>query len=275
MQYLLYIIYKRTRTFLGDNNENENGNTGGGSGGSGGSSGTGGGSNTGGNNTATPFDPCEAAMNINNNNQLKDSIAKYTNELMLGLITVEKGWIKDQDGNVYTAIGNNNSLTYSSSIISQIKDKEIFERFHTHPSGSIIPSIQDILTMGKSFKDGNINPETFNYGILCAYYMAIYHIESEDDFNEFVKDIEKDPTSFINNYNIIIQPNAGSTTPETQIGRFLNLINTLNIGLKVSFARHSPISINQHLDSLGSVGAIAPIIRVDNGKIEYDNCVEK
>lgn len=215
--------------------------------------------------------PCKRVENINNNLQLRDSIKKYTNELMQG-IQIEKGWIKDENGNMYYATGTSSNLTYSREDMEQLGDKHIYERFHTHPAANPIPSITDLQTMANSYLKGNINPGTFNYGILCAYYMTVYHITSENDFKSFCDKLSTEAQSVSNAYNRIIG-NDDSTTKEELITKFISFIDSLDIGLKVSFGVHEYENYTSNIDTVKSVAEIKPVLTGDEDtNLLYDDC---
>lgn len=213
--------------------------------------------------------PCDKVTSLNIDKEFQDNLKRLTLELLNneGSATYpEKMWYKTINGDFYWNTGVHENVSATPEILSSIKGVKITEHFHTHPSGGSMPSPSDINAIVKDYNRGNINYDSYNYGIIGARFVVTIYINSYNDFENFADYINNCYEEFRVEVEEEIKTHNSDTTAnhslEGNLNRFINIINSYNTGLGFSFTKHPPLLENDI--ELIQIGELTPVV---NGEI--------
>lgn len=138
--------------------------------------------------TLLPKDPCSYKIILSSDTQFRAKVTALLNALQnYQEGDTENGWIKFTSGEyAYPIERKPTSIMYSSS---DIQGKKITEAYHSHPTGSLIPSYTDLKALATRYQNNQINIQQFSYGIISSMGCLSLVISSEECFREFAKNI--------------------------------------------------------------------------------------
>lgn len=192
-----------------------------------------------------PKTPCDKAKSLNKaNNALHNKVKSFFNSVLSAKAgDHESGWVKTADGK-YISPGSitPTSLTYRASDLSGIKATE---SYHTHPTGSCIPSWGDLKRLAKMYKAGQIDVDNFSYGVITSMGCTSMVISNESEFSALADRVLNDSGQFKDDYDEMTKLGGGV---EQTIANFLKGVGTS--GLKVIL--NEPVHGNDNSTTLGS-----------------------
>lgn len=147
----------------------------------------------GGNNSAKQNEdrsPCNAANQLSNDAAFKakaNSLFNATKNYRTG--DTENGWIKTTTKQYISP----SERTAKSMKYPDLTGKKITEEYHSHPTGSCIPSFADLKVLATRYKKGQIDVANFSYGVISSMGCFTMVITSEEAFKGFAEKILYDP----------------------------------------------------------------------------------
>lgn len=285
-----YIIALGHQCNGGGGNSGGNNSGGGSDSGSGGNNGNGNGNNNGNNNGTISIppinggsiviggqsgitDPCEKAKALYDNQAFKDSVEKMVNDLRAhwpGNNYPEKGWMKTKSGKSFTPSNNiAGSIDYGNDINSRLEGEQITERFHTHPTGGAVPSYSDFAVIMDNYTNGNVDINSYNFGIIDNRSILLITIGDETAFKTFISECNANSK----NENTINDLLSLSNNSETMLNILIQELDRMGSGLNFSYSEHEIDYTSNENGILQSVSRLRPISIVNQIR-EYNDCDE-
>lgn len=179
-----------------------------------------------------PTSPCGKAQILSNNSALKSKVNDLFNEVQNYHVgDLENGWIKTAAGTYIAPTKRTvESVGYSASTLT---GQKITEEYHSHPSGSCIPSFADLRVLATRCKNGQIDMENFSFGVISAMGCFTMVVTSEEAFKEFAEKVLNDDMLEISYNNILAKANTKGVN--TAIAKFIDFLRNSVSGLDVLF----------------------------------------
>lgn len=179
-----------------------------------------------------PTSPCGKAQILSNNSALKSKVNDLFNEVQNYHVgDLENGWIKTAAGTyIAPAKRTVGSIGYSASTLA---GQKITEEYHSHPSGSCIPSFADLRVLATRCKNGQIDMENFSFGVISAMGCFTMVVTSEEAFKEFAERMLND--DMLKKSYDKMHAKINSNGVDTAIAKFIDFLKASVSGLNVLF----------------------------------------
>lgn len=175
--------------------------------------------------------PCGRAERMSLDQALNQAVQNLFNDIQSYRSgDTEKGWIKTNEGKyIFPSIMEEGKAKYNEANIVGLK---ITEQYHSHPTGSCIPSWSDLEMLAYRYNHGQIDVENFSYGIVSDMGCISLVIINEENFAEFVNGIQND--NFHEAYDAMTRkPNTYGIN--TAISKFIDFLKEMQSGISIIF----------------------------------------
>lgn len=177
-----------------------------------------------------PLTPCEYAERLSLDDSLSSRVEALFNKLQQYKVgDTEEGWIKTKDGKyIQPSEKTVGELKYDPADLVGIT---IVEQYHSHPTGSCIPSWKDLVQLAYRYQKGLIDVQNFSYGVVSSMGCTSLVIMSETQFRKFAGGVLSN--EFQEDYakNITMDP----ISVEDAIARLIAFFNNTQSGIRVLF----------------------------------------
>lgn len=144
---------------------------------------------------------------------------------------VEQGFIQTSDGQtIFPGVQESGTAKFTNE---QIAGKEIMEWYHSHPTGSMIPSWADLKALSIRYQQGYVKSESFTYGVVSVFGCMSIMITSPTDFNAFATKI-RNGGELEKDFKANVAMKGGGV--DECIGLLLRFLDNNNSGLSVMFS---------------------------------------
>lgn len=166
--------------------------------------------------------PCGRAERLSLDTALVNKVQELFDEVQNYHVgDTEEGWIKTDDGRyIYPSEKTVKELKYNPEDLAGIT---IVEQYHSHPTGSCIPSWADLKVLTTYYKKRRIDVNNFSYGVISSMGCTSLVIINETRFREFAERVLND--AFL---GVVYERTINAFGPKSVEGTIANLIKFLN-----------------------------------------------
>lgn len=178
-----------------------------------------------------PPTPCAHAKILSQDAAFKSRVKDVYRKTYSAGNTVEQGFIQTSEGQtIFPGVQESGTAKFTNE---QIAGKEIMEWYHSHPTGSMIPSWADLKALSIRYQQGYVKSESFTYGVVSVFGCMSIMITSPTDFNAFATKI-RNGGELEKDFKANVAMKGGGV--EECIGLLLRFLDNNNSGLSVMFS---------------------------------------
>ena len=174
--------------------------------------------------------PCGKAERLSLDTALVNKVQELFDEVQNYHVgDTEERWIKTDDGRyIYPSEKAVDKMKYNPE---DLVGTTITEQYHSHPTGSCIPSWADLEVLTEYYKKGRIDAQHFSYGVISSMGCTSLVIINETKFREFAEKMPSKDLKDVYYKDKVLVPK----TVEDALAQFIAFLNNVDSGVRVLF----------------------------------------